>query len=385
MRSRLVLGLALVLAACSGGGGGSGTTTPPSAPWGNFRQANNNSAAASLINTNTGAVSLPIPLDGVTLSTPTVDRDGNVLIGTKHGVQAFAPGCFVYPPNPAPTPTGQCPLWTFTECSLPCTSRSCPFPTPIPVGSVTASPTVNGGGAVVVGTDGSDSLPGRVFAFQEEGDTVTCLWTYPPPGSEPFPTRSSAATLPNSDNTLSVVYIGGDDGTLLALNADGTVRWKYPTVGSVGSISSSPALDENDNVYVTSEDGTVSARNFGGGQVWPPVSIGAAGDQPFQPSAAVSTSIYAIGSGSTIYAINPNGTKKWTPPFTLPRPPSGSPAFLPENFDVGASLVTDTIVYVVDTQGTAYGLRDLNGTIVPLQRCSLDVTQECMMNNRATT
>lgn len=397
MRSRLVLGLAVVLAACSGGGGSS-TIVLPSPPWGNFRQNNSNAGASSLINTNTGTVSLPIPIvdaEGnalTTLSTPTIDLSGNVLIATQDGIRAYAPGCFVFPPAPAPTPAGQCPLWTFTACTPPCSNPPCASPTPVTVGSVSASPSVTAGGTVVVGSDGDDGQPGHLFAFQEQGTSVTCLWVYPPidRAGASFTTKSSAATVINSDLTLAGAFVGGDDGQLLALNPDGSVRWSYE---SEGPITSSPALDANTILYITTQDGRLAAINFAGQQVAQfPFPIGSPPDEPFQPSPATNTTTtYAIGAAGTVYGINPNGTQKWSPPVTLPLPPSGSPAFLTQSFNVGPTLTFDTIVYVVDVEGTAYGLRDVNGRVVQVQRClpsspTLDcMTDSCLPNDKCNT
>jgi outer membrane protein assembly factor BamB len=386
MRSRLVLGLAVVLAACSGGGGSS-TTILPSPPWGNFRQNNSNGGANGLIDTNTGTLSLPVAIvaaDGVTplttLSTPTIDLSGNVLIATKEGIRAYAPGCFVFPPAPAPTPAGQCPLWTFNQCSPPCSGQACPSPTPVTVGSVSASPSVTAGGTVVVGSDGDDGN-GRLFAFQESGTSTTCLWVFPSGNEgESFTTKSSAATMINSDLTLAGAFVGSDDGLLRALNPDGTVRWSY---SSAGPISSSPALDSNITLYVTTDDGKLAAINFAGQEVAKfPFLIGTLPGEPFQPSpATITTSTYAIGSAGTVYAISPDGSQKWSPPVTLPLPPSGSPAFLTQSFNVGPTLTFDTIVYVVDVEGTAYGLRDLNGSVVKVQRCSNSPTLDCMTDS----
>lgn len=394
MRSRLALGLAVVLAGCSGGG--SKSNAPPSPPWGNFRQDNANSATAGSINTNTGTVSLlaalpgPVVVDaGVTRSTPTVDLNGNVLVGTTNGIVSFNPDCLDQPTPPAPTPDTRCQLlWRFTGCTLSCTGVLCPptpvgaTPTPVSVGKVSASPSVTAGGTVVFGNDPTDGQPGRVFAVQEPGSGVVCNWMFPAITSQPTPTppptgdeaaafstTSSAATLINPDLTLGSVFVGGDDGVLRALNADGTVRWSFATDGASPRITSSPAIDLSNNVYATSADGVLSSIDLAGRLLWR-VPIGNPGE-PLQPSPAVGTTVYAIGAGSALFAVNPNGTQKWQFPTGQPPPVPivGSPAFVIQNIDVGAQNFTDTIVYAVDAEGTAYGVRDSNGTVFEPQRC----------------
>ena len=375
MRSRLALGLAVVLAACSGGGSSS-TSSVPSLPWGTFRHDNSNSAAAGAINSNLGRVTplsnlCPTPPTpnpqrpcGATLSTPTIDKNGNLLIGTANGVISLDPNGTV--------------RWTFDECVLSGGPAPTPSPIPVPVGSVSSSPAVTAGGTIVFGSDATDTRPGYLFAVEERGTTVECNWVLQPSAGPASGIKSSAALQIDAlDLSLSSVFVGGNDGRLLAVNSDGTVRWSVLSDATTSAITSTPAVDINSNIYITSADGFLSAVEFGGRLLWRfPVGVSPAA--PLLPSPAVSTTVYAIGSAASLFAVNPNGTQKWQ--FTPPNPTSGSPAYLSETFNQGASNVVDTIVYVVDTQGTAYGLRDLNGTILQLQRCSNNPnnpTQDC--------
>lgn len=378
MRFRLALGLAAVLAGCSGGG--SKSSTPPVPPWGNFRQDNANSATAGSINNNTGQVSLiSLPEGfGVTASTPTVDLDGNVLLGTTNGVVSFDSDDNL--------------RWTFVGCSVPASPppSPSPSPTPVSVGSVSASATVTGGNTIVFGSDANPYL----FAIQEQGNAPpTCNWIVPFSGnSPPFATRSSAAMLVNPDSSLMAAFIGGDDGVLRALNADATVRWSFPTGGAPPSITSSPALDGSDNVYVASADGVLSSIDFAGRLLWR-VPIGAPPGELLQPSPAVGTTVYAMGAGSALFAVNPNGTQKWQFPTGQPPPVPlvGSPAFVTQSINVGSQNLTDTIVYVIDENGTAYGVRDSNGTVfepqvcLPSQSTQTCRTDSCLPNDGTCT
>ena len=118
MRGRLVLVLAVALAACDSGGGAGARPPFPIPPWGNFRHDISNSATNTSINNNDGIVStaLSVNFTGaseivVNESTPTLDNEGNVLIATTKGVALFDADCFVFPDS-SPPPSAQCPIWT---------------------------------------------------------------------------------------------------------------------------------------------------------------------------------------------------------------------------------------------------------------------------------
>jgi hypothetical protein len=392
MRSRLALGLAVALAACSGGGS-SNAPSVPSLPWGNFRHDQTNSAASGAVNNNKGNVTLMSDLGGgVTLSTPTIDKNGNLLIGTANGVTSFDPDC-VAPSSPDAPPPAGCPRWTFTQCDLPCDGAVCPS---IPVGRVSASPTVTPGNDIVFGTEASEAGPGALFVVQQRNDNVECRFFYRPDDADStFSIRSSAIGLVDArDLSLLTVYFAADDGRLRALNSDGSLRWSVPTGAVAGPITNSPALDSNANVYVISADGVASGVDFSGRQLPWTFGVGIPPVQTFQPSPAVgTTTLFAIGLDGALFGINTTGTQKW-PQFAPPNglPIMGSPSFLVQNFDFMANSVLDTIIYVVDQQGTVYGVRDLDGSIIQIQRCTRNPlesedcrTDSCLPNGGTCT
>jgi outer membrane protein assembly factor BamB len=366
MRSRLALGLAVALAPCSDGG--SSGSTIPTVPWANFRHDNSNSAVSGTIQRNEGNPQLLFATaDGtITLSTPAIDRNGHPLLGTDNGVVSLDQDGDV--------------RWTFEGYSTaeapdtPCTACALGTPGCVPVGRVTASPTVSPGNTIVFGTDGAD---GRLFAIEDRQQEADCNWIFPAADAPGLGFRSSAAVLINSlDLSLQSVFVGADDGVLRGLNADGSVRW---SVATAGPITASPTLDGNLTTYVTTADGVIPAVSFSGVPVPNPISIGRPPDAPFQQSPAASISLYAVGSGGSLFGITPPAQPKWqftrTPPVdSLIR---GSPAFVGQSFSQQAETTFDTIVYVVDTTGTAFGVRDSNGMLLQLQRCTEDLTQDC--------
>lgn len=379
MRRLVPLPLLAVLAACTGGG----PSTPPTpvAPWGIFRHDTSNSGVGNAINKNGGNPSLlasAAELGGeITDSTPTIDLDSNILVGTKNGVAGL-------------DKLGDLHSWSpLTTCALPCTVPT-PCPTPVPIGAVAASPSVTTGGVIVFGTDGTDGSA-YLFAVEElsKGDVVECAWAYRPPeaGSD-YAIESSAAAIAFGFQTLIGAYFGAEDGVLRVLNGNGTQRWSYPT--TAGPLTSSPALDLLGNTYLLTSDGVLSSVSSVGTLLWQ-YTVGIVPEaqrEPFYPSPAVSaTSVYAVGGSGALVAINPTAPQpslKWRYAPITAEPISGSPAFQAQTFDSASTAVTDTIVYATDTLGTAYGIRDLTGMPMPVQRCALDSTKTCVVDSCPT-
>ena len=61
-------------------------------------------------------------------------------------------------------------------CLPPCRTNPCDNqPLRVPIGSVSASPTVTSGGTIVFATDGTDGIPGHLFALEQNGNTYSAL------------------------------------------------------------------------------------------------------------------------------------------------------------------------------------------------------------------
>jgi hypothetical protein len=391
MRYRLALGFAVALAAC-GGGDSDDIPTVPTLPWGSFRHdATNSGVGSGIINNEASGNVQPLisaaVLGGVTTSTPAIDNDGNIFLGTETGIVSFDSRGTM--------------RWRVTECvsdasTVPCTSNAQCGPDMVGVcnantgtcsttaiGRVTTSPTVTAGGAVVFGVEAIPSsqgdLPGAVFALREEsGNRVSCMWAYRPPEASPrFAIRASAvAQVYALDLSLLTVVIGGSDGRVLAINGDGTPRWSFGS--GTGDVTSTSAFSVSGTSYVATPDGVVAAIDFSGRPMWQ-TNIGRPMPARLLPSPAVGTTVWAIGGSSVLFGINPDGTLKWQ--YAPPIPFSGSPAFLGQSFTDDADTVFDTIVYTVDVEGNVTGVRDSTGEVFQPQRCSQQLTLSCSMDS----
>ena len=352
--------LLLTIVACSGGGGG-GSNPIPKLPWGGFRSIPNNAAVGNAINRNKGTVRLLIPAGpgGMTVSTASIDNEGNVYVGTGDGVisvdSAGKPRWKSQ--NRVPIENG-----VISTCELD--GRS------VPIGPVSSSPTVTPGQTIVFGSDASSKGPGGVFALQENGDDVKCLWAYQPTGRDAgIGFRSSAQVEVDSlDFGLVSIFIGGDGGALQALNRTGTPRWTAPTTSpATGPMTSMPAFSTAGVFYVTTPDGLLLAIDTSGRLLWQ-FAIGNPPAAPLQHSPAVAVTAFAIGASSAVFGVNPDGRLKWQ--YQPMAPVLGSPAFASQSVDEGSESVSDSIVYIADVDGRLYGIRDENGMILKIQRCS---------------
>ena len=133
------------------------------------------------------------------------------------------------------------------------------------------------------------------------------------------------------------VYVGGDDGKLYAINANGTTKWKALSAIWIGA---APAIGTDGTIYVGCWDKKLYAVNPDGTTKWE----FATGAPLWCPAIGADGTIY-IGDSTRLYAINPDGTKKWECPAVVP-----SPAIGPDGTIYGGG--EDKKLYAVNPDGT---------------------------------
>jgi outer membrane protein assembly factor BamB len=117
---------------------------------------------------------------------------------------------------------------------------------------VVSSPAVTSDGRTVYA--GSDN--GRLYIISLNADgTLNSTRTYPPTGDSPIGPIRSSPTIASD----GAIIFGSDDGHLYTLNSDGTLRWKYPAVGSIAAVRSKPAIGPDGIIYFGAEDGKLYA------------------------------------------------------------------------------------------------------------------------------
>jgi outer membrane protein assembly factor BamB len=111
------------------------------------------------------------------------------------------------------------------------------------------------------------------------------------------------------------IYVGGSYKDMVycfvAINPNGTLKWRYKTGGLIWHMC--PSIAEDGTIYFGAWDGYLHAVNSDGSRKWrfktddDIVSDPAIGDD----GTIYFGTMWGTGGGGEIYAVNPNGTKKW--------------------------------------------------------------------------
>ncbi len=196
---------------------------------------------------------------GAVVSSPTIDANGRVVIGSRDGK--------LYAVKPDGTQS-----WSVDLGS-----------------SIESSPTIAEDGSIYVGAESGD-----LVALKSSGEVQ---WR--------FSTGAAVSSTPaiGIDGT---VYVGSEDGKLYAVDPTGTKQWSFSTGGA---IKSSVAIGLNEVLYFGSNDGKLYAVNTDGSRIWD-VTIGSAVNS--SPAVGPNGTVYVGAQDWKIYAIDPDGTMKWS-------------------------------------------------------------------------
>ena len=166
-----------------------------------------------------------------------------------------------------------------------------------PIGQISGVPAISGGGIIHVGV--VSPAEEMFYAFNRDGSTG---WAY---SLESHIVESSPIIGPDGTVYLATSNSLAPGGALIALNPDGSERWRYEVASR---IPLSPALGPDGTVYAGARNGNLYALNPDGGLKWQ-TNLGAVSS-----GAAVGSegTIY-LGAGSTYQALNPvDGSQLWT-------------------------------------------------------------------------
>jgi len=126
---------------------------------------------------------------------------------------------------------------------------------------------------------------------------------------QPQPSAAIGVSSSPAIGSDGTIYVGADD-SLLAVNADGTIKWGFVT-GSVIE-NSSPAIASDGTIYIGSSNGNLYALTDGGqglvAEKWAFATSGVVGTSP---TIGTDGTIYFGSHDNNLYAVNPDGTLKW--------------------------------------------------------------------------
>ena len=184
-------------------------------------------------------------------------------------------------------------------------------------------------GTIYVG-EGTDN--GRLVALNPDG---TLKWEF----DVDVETRSA----PSIDPSGNIYFVTWDD-TLYSLKPDGTVNWKFK---SLSHGNQSPSFGPDGTVYLPTNGTSLFAINSNGSKKWE-FSTGSSTYQ--SPAIASDGTVYIHSNDHYLYAINPNGTEKWR--FET----SDLDIHWLYDEDSGPAIGSDGTIYVGSTGGTLYAI-----------------------------
>ncbi|NPV88063.1 PQQ-binding-like beta-propeller repeat protein [Coprothermobacteraceae bacterium] len=266
------------------------------------------------VTSSTGGVVFSPPTGEKFLSSPVIDDEGRILIGTDQGN--------FYAISPYIGSGGMLTIdWTFK-------------PTEKVIFESTAA--IDRYDNIYVG-----AIDGKKGIFFKLSSTGTRLWSFDD-GGNLGPVESSAVIGP--DDTI---YFGSDNGYLYALTSTGSLKWKYQTGGYV---KSSPALSDDGTIYVGSYGGYLYAIRPNGTLKWRQLL----GQIYSSPVIGPDGTIYVGCLNDSVYAVRDLGTTAtilWS--YTTGNDIYASPVLSPDG----------STVYVVSRDNWLYALRASNGTL----------------------
>ncbi len=103
------------------------------------------------------------------------------------------------------------------------------------------------------------------------------------------------------------VYAGTHANELLAVNPDGTIRWRRH-LGALADVRSSPCVSASGVVYVGSDRNRLHAVTSAGSVLW---EFATGGDVRSSPMVGPTGTVYFGSDDNRVYAVSPVGTELW--------------------------------------------------------------------------
>ena len=241
---------------------------------------------------------------GGDLTSPVIDGDGTIYVGSSNKLYAFYPngtqnwsfetmdqGGYVTPAISPPIIGSNGTIYFLSNYNYLYAinkkgDQKWKFNIP---NSASASPVISNDGTIYVVS--SDK---QLYAINKN---CSLKWTFE------IGNAASSSPVIGSNGTI---YVGSKDRNLYAIKPDGTLKWYFETGYS---ITTSPAIGNDGIIYVLSGDNKLYAIRQNGSQKWT-FDIGSA--YTASPVIGGDGTVYINSGNGKLYAINSDGSLKWT-------------------------------------------------------------------------
>jgi len=287
-----------------------------SSPWPMFHHDAQHTGRSPASGPSSPTLGWTYPTGGSILSSPSLDTDGTVYVGSTDGklyaILAYGNTKWIYS-------TGD---------------------------KIVSSPAIGRDGTIYVG-----SQDGNLYAIDLTG---SLKWSYTAGGIASSPAMAADGT----------IYVGSLDNVLYAIKPDGSSAWSYTTGGPVVS---SPAIGADGTIYVGSYDNKLYAIKPDGSSAW---SYTTGGPVVSSPAVGADGTIYAGSNDNKLYAIKPDGSSAWS--YTTGGPVVSSPAIGADGtIYVGSN---DNKLYAIKPDGSSAWSYTTGGLVVSSPAIGADGT-----------
>lgn len=159
---------------------------------------------------------------------------------------------------------------------------------------IESSPILGPDGTIYLAASNPQTAGGALVALNPDGSE---RWRYDVGSRVPFsPTLGSDGA----------VYVGAGNGNLYAVNPDGNRKWQV----DLGAVTSSAALGSDGTIYLGTGANYRALNPADGSPIWT-FSL-ADGEAGSTPALGPGRRVYLSANSNELYALNPDGTRAWT-------------------------------------------------------------------------
>jgi len=156
------------------------------------------------------------------------------------------------------------------------------------------SPIVGPVGTIYLAASNPQTARGALVALDPDGSE---RWRYDTGSRVPFsPTLGPDGT----------VYVGGRNGNLYAVNPDGSLNWQ----ATLGAVTSSAAVGDDGTISLGTGSEYQALNPADGSSMWSFAPVD--GEADSTPTLGAGGRIYLAANSNALYALNPDGTLAWT-------------------------------------------------------------------------